>query len=187
MEPWPPRSSGRSWRSASAAGLTWSGGTARSSARGAGSKRAAARARRPTAGRAARNLARVSERYTETAIHFDVERLPPLLSHSLPAGPLALADLGCGDGPLFAALSREGLIDATRPVYAVDLEAARLARVSARFPWIVALVASADSCPRFPTDRSTPWSRRWSWSTSPTSRPTSWRSIASFDPAAART
>ena len=42
----------------------------------------------------ARNLARVSERYTETAIHFDVERLPPLLSHSLPAGPLALADLG---------------------------------------------------------------------------------------------
>jgi ubiquinone/menaquinone biosynthesis C-methylase UbiE len=89
----------------------------------------------------------VSERYTETAIHFDVERLPPLLSRSLPAGPLALADLGCGDGPLFAALSRERLIDATRPVYAVDLEAGRLARVSARFPWIVALVASADSVP----------------------------------------
>jgi ubiquinone/menaquinone biosynthesis C-methylase UbiE len=92
----------------------------------------------------------VSERYTETAIHFDVERLPPMLSRSLPAGPLALADLGCGDGPLFAVLSREGLIDATRPVYAVDLEAGRLARVSARFPWIVALVASADSVPGIP-------------------------------------
>jgi ubiquinone/menaquinone biosynthesis C-methylase UbiE len=150
VEPWPRRSSGKSWRSASAAALIWSGVTARSSARGAGSKRAAARARRATAGRAARNLARGGERYTETALHFDVERLPPLLIRSLPAGPLALADLGCGDGPLFAALSREGLIGATRPVYAVDLEAARLARVSARLPWIVALVASADSVPAIP-------------------------------------
>ena len=58
-----------------------------------------------------------------------------------------------GDGPLFAALSREGLIDATRPVYAVDQEAAGLARVSDRFPWIAALVASADSVPAIP-DRS---------------------------------
>ena len=57
----------------------------------------------------------MSERYTETAIHSDVERLPSLLSRSVPAGPLAVADLECGDGPLFAALSREGLIDATRP------------------------------------------------------------------------
>jgi ubiquinone/menaquinone biosynthesis C-methylase UbiE len=89
----------------------------------------------------------VSERYTETAIHFDVERLPPLLVRALPAGPLALADLGCGDGPLFAALQRDGLIDASRPVYAVDLEPERLARVARRFPWIETVVASADSVP----------------------------------------
>jgi 2-polyprenyl-3-methyl-5-hydroxy-6-metoxy-1,4-benzoquinol methylase len=92
----------------------------------------------------------VSERYTETAIHFDIEELPTLLARWLPAGPLALADLGCGDGPLFAALSREGLIAASRPVYAVDLEAARLARVSNRVPWIQTLVASADAVPDIP-------------------------------------
>jgi SAM-dependent methyltransferase len=92
----------------------------------------------------------VSERYTETAIHFDIEELPPLLARWLPAGPLTLADLGCGDGPLFAALSREGLIESSRPVYAVDLEAARLARVSNRFPWIHTLVASADAVPDIP-------------------------------------
>jgi 2-polyprenyl-3-methyl-5-hydroxy-6-metoxy-1,4-benzoquinol methylase len=92
----------------------------------------------------------VSERYTETAIHFDIEELPPLLTRWLPPGPLALADLGCGDGPLFAALSCEGLVSASRPVYAVDLEAARLARVSNRFPWIRTLVASADAVPAIP-------------------------------------
>jgi ubiquinone/menaquinone biosynthesis C-methylase UbiE len=89
----------------------------------------------------------VSERYTETAIHFDVERLPRLLATSLPAGPLALADLGCGDGPLFAALARDGAIAPSRPVYAVDLEAERLARVSERFPWIRTVVGSAESVP----------------------------------------
>jgi len=92
----------------------------------------------------------VSERYTETAIHFDIEELPPLLTRWLPAGPLALADLGCGDGPLFAALYREGLASSSRPVYAVDLEAARLARVSNKFPWIRTLVASADAVPDIP-------------------------------------
>jgi ubiquinone/menaquinone biosynthesis C-methylase UbiE len=89
----------------------------------------------------------VSERYTETAIHFDVERLPRLLARSLPSGPLALADIGCGDGPLFAALVHSGLIDQTKPVFAVDLEAARLARVSERFPWIRVVVAGADRIP----------------------------------------
>jgi 2-polyprenyl-3-methyl-5-hydroxy-6-metoxy-1,4-benzoquinol methylase len=92
----------------------------------------------------------VSERYTETAIHFDIEELPTLLTRWLPAGPLALADLGCGDGPLFAALSREGLVSSSLPVYAVDLEAARLARVSNSFPWIRTLVASADAVPDIP-------------------------------------
>ena len=92
----------------------------------------------------------MSERYTETAIHFDIQELPALLARWLPAGPLALADLGCGDGPLFAALSREGLIASSRPVYAVDLESARLARVSSRYPWIHTLVASADAVPDIP-------------------------------------
>ena len=92
----------------------------------------------------------MAERYTETALHFDVERLPGLLARSLATGPLALADLGCGDGPLFAVLEREGHIAPTRPVYAVDLEAERLARVSDRFPWIETIVASADSVPSIP-------------------------------------
>jgi len=92
----------------------------------------------------------VSERYSETAIHFDAARLPRLLAGSLPPGPLALADLGCGDGPLFAALERAGVIGPSHPVYAVDLEADRLARVSARFPWIRTVVSSADSVPAIP-------------------------------------
>jgi ubiquinone/menaquinone biosynthesis C-methylase UbiE len=89
----------------------------------------------------------VAEKYTETALHFEAARLPRLLVAHLPAGPLALADLGCGDGPLFPALERAGLISPERPVYAVDLEAERLARVSARFPWIETVVASADAVP----------------------------------------
>jgi ubiquinone/menaquinone biosynthesis C-methylase UbiE len=137
----------RSSRSASAAARTWSGDTGHSSARGADSRSDAAKARRATAGPAARNLARVSERYTETAIHFDVERLPSLLARAFPPGPLALADIGCGDGPLFAALAREGIIEAEKPVYAVDLERARLDRVARRFAWIQTVVASADSVP----------------------------------------
>ena len=89
----------------------------------------------------------MSERYNETAVHFDVERLPSLLTSWFPSGPLALADLGCGDGPHFAALEQSGLISDDRPVYAVDLEAARLARVARRFPWISTIVASADGVP----------------------------------------
>lgn len=89
----------------------------------------------------------MAEKYTETALHFEADRLPPLLVTHLPAGPLALADLGCGDGPLFPALERTGLISRACPVYAVDLEADRLARVSARFPWIQTVVASADAVP----------------------------------------
>ena len=99
-----------------------------------------------------RNLGVVVERYTEIALHFDVERLPGLLSRFLPRGPLALADLGCGDGPLFAALERGGHVTPARPVYAVDLEEDRLARVSARFPWIRAIVASADAVPEIADD-----------------------------------
>src|ERR1700675_530214 len=87
----------------------------------------------------------MAERYTETALHFEAPRLPRLLERHFPRGPLALADLGCGGGPWFSALARGGFITAERPVYAVDLDRARLARVSKRFPWITTLVASADS------------------------------------------
>jgi len=86
----------------------------------------------------------MGEKYTETAVHFEATRLPRLLERFLPPGPLALADLGCGDGPLFDALVRGGYISAGQPVYAVDLEAARLAPVMARFPWIETVAASAD-------------------------------------------
>jgi len=120
---------------------------ARGSARAAGSKSDAVKERRATAGPNARNLAFVTEEYTETAIHFEAARLPPLLRRHLPPGPLALADLGCGDGPLFPALERGGFIGPESPVYAVDLAPARLARVRARFPWIETIAASADSVP----------------------------------------
>jgi ubiquinone/menaquinone biosynthesis C-methylase UbiE len=89
----------------------------------------------------------MAERYTETALHFEAPRLPGLLERHLPSGPLALADLGCGDGPLFPVLARAGLVSPERPVYAVDLEPTRLARVTTRFPWIETVVASADSVP----------------------------------------
>jgi ubiquinone/menaquinone biosynthesis C-methylase UbiE len=92
----------------------------------------------------------MTEEYTETALHFEAARLPRLLERYLPTGPLALADLGCGDGPLFAALERGGFISRERPVYAVDLASARLARVAARFPWIETVVASADAVPAIP-------------------------------------
>jgi ubiquinone/menaquinone biosynthesis C-methylase UbiE len=75
-----------------------------------------------------------------------------LLERHLPPGPLAFADLGCGDGPLFAALERGGFIGPRRPVYAVDLAPARLARVRARFPWIQTIVASAESVPAIADD-----------------------------------
>ena len=89
----------------------------------------------------------MTERYTDTALHFDVERLPALLARHLPSGPLALADLGCGDGPLFSALQRGEFIGPTQPVYAVDLDPYRLGRVSARFPWIETVIGTAESVP----------------------------------------
>ncbi|MGH3135694.1 MAG: class I SAM-dependent methyltransferase [Gaiellaceae bacterium] len=120
---------------------------ARGSAHAAGSKSAAAKGRRATADPSARNLALVTEEYTETALHFEAAHLPRLLERHLPPGPLALADLGCGDGPLFAALERGGFIGLERSVFAVDLAPRRLARVHARFPWIETIAASADAVP----------------------------------------
>ncbi len=94
-----------------------------------------------------RNLASVTEQYTETALHFEASRLPRLLGRYLPTGPLALADLGCGDGPLFPALVRDGFIAPAEPVYAVDLDPKRLGRVKVRFPWIEIVARPADSVP----------------------------------------
>jgi ubiquinone/menaquinone biosynthesis C-methylase UbiE len=89
----------------------------------------------------------VTDGYTETALHFESARLPGLLERHLTPGPLTLADLGCGDGPLFAALERGAFIGPERPVYAVDLAPARLERVRAGRPWIQTIVASAESVP----------------------------------------
>jgi ubiquinone/menaquinone biosynthesis C-methylase UbiE len=89
----------------------------------------------------------VAEKYTDTALHFEAPRLPRLLERHLSPGPLALADLGCGDGPLFRALAERGYISPARSVYAVDLQPERLARVAARFPWIETVRAPADAVP----------------------------------------
>lgn len=89
----------------------------------------------------------MAEKYTDTALHFEAPRLPRLLERHLPEGPLALADLGCGDGPLFRALFEHAYITPGHPVFAVDLEPARLARVAARFPWIETVAAPADDVP----------------------------------------
>jgi SAM-dependent methyltransferase len=89
----------------------------------------------------------VADEYTETARHFDAAEVPPLLERHALTRPAAFADFGCGDGPLFRALAAGGLISPERPVYAVDLDPDRLARVSARFPWIETVVAPADSVP----------------------------------------
>jgi len=87
-------------------------------------------------------------RYNQTAVHFYVAKLPRLLRESLPPGPLALADIGCGDGPLFPALVKGGHISASTPAYAVDLEAARLKKVSDAFPFVKMIVSGGDEIPR---------------------------------------
>ncbi|MCJ7513565.1 MAG: class I SAM-dependent methyltransferase [Anaerolineales bacterium] len=68
----------------------------------------------------------------------------------MPAGPLALADICCGDGSFFAILDRLGYISPAMPVYAVDNDARRLNRVKARFPFITAPTAWAESVPAIP-------------------------------------
>jgi len=69
----------------------------------------------------------------------------------MPTGPLALADVGCGDGPFFALLHRMGFISAARPVYAVDLQPERLQRVVDRFPFIVSVAGPVESVPSIPS------------------------------------
>ena len=82
--------------------------------------------------------------YNSAARHFDVPTLPPILRASLRPGPLALADFGCGDGPLFDALARGGHIGPQRAVFAVDLSEERLARVVDRFDFITPIAGSVD-------------------------------------------
>jgi ubiquinone/menaquinone biosynthesis C-methylase UbiE len=119
----------------------------RGSARAADTRSAAAKARPGTPAQSAFDFACVVEKYTDTALHFEVEKLPHLLERNLPRGPLTFADFGCGDGPLFRILAAGGHIGPGRAAYAMDLEPARLARVSARFPWIETVVASVDHVP----------------------------------------
>ena len=117
------------------------------SAHAADTRSAAAKARPGTPAQSALDFGCVVEKYTDTALHFEVEKLPHLLERHLPRGPLTFADFGCGDGPLFRILVAGGHIGPGRAVYALDLEPARLARVSARFPWIETVVASVDHVP----------------------------------------
>jgi ubiquinone/menaquinone biosynthesis C-methylase UbiE len=88
--------------------------------------------------------------YNLVARHFDVEALPRLLREFLPAGPLALADFGCGDGPFFSILERMGYISQAKPVYAVDLQEERLLRVLERVPFVTTVAASAEAVPSIP-------------------------------------
>jgi len=90
--------------------------------------------------------------YNAVAVHFDAEELPVLLLKHLPDQISAIADLGCGDGPYFAEMERLGIIGPHKKVYAVDLQAQRLVRVAARFPYIKTLLGPADQIPAIPDD-----------------------------------
>jgi ubiquinone/menaquinone biosynthesis C-methylase UbiE len=91
------------------------------------------------------------EKYNDVALHFDKSDIPQILKDHLQTGPISLADFGCGDGPWFNIFQREGFISADQPVFAIDLEPERLARVQERFPWISIIVAPADSVPKIET------------------------------------
>jgi ubiquinone/menaquinone biosynthesis C-methylase UbiE len=90
------------------------------------------------------------EKYEERYIHFDFVELPKLLKNHLMPGPLSFADLGCGDGPWFNLLHQKGFISDACPVYAVDLDNARLERIITRFPWITTIIGSVESIPNIP-------------------------------------
>jgi ubiquinone/menaquinone biosynthesis C-methylase UbiE len=93
----------------------------------------------------------VRDRYNAEVIHFPATRLPAMLKDNLRPGPLALADLGCGDGRWFKVLEQGGYIGRAEPVYAVDIEGFRLARVSRRFPYIQVITSSADEVLQIPS------------------------------------
>ena len=90
------------------------------------------------------------EKYEERYIHFDFIEFPKILISHLKSGPLSFVDLGCGDGPWFNLLYQRGYISEFRPVYGVDLDANRLKRINARFPWIQVIAESAESVPEIP-------------------------------------
>lgn len=51
---------------------------------------------------------------------------------------------------MFAALEWEGFISSEKPVYAVDIDPARLLRVARRFPYVTTVVSPADSMRAIP-------------------------------------
>jgi ubiquinone/menaquinone biosynthesis C-methylase UbiE len=89
----------------------------------------------------------MNEKYNDTALHFDKLTLPGILKRFLQSGPVSIADLGCGDGPWFNLLFKNGYISDEKNVYAVDLEIDRLRRVQDNFPWIIVLASPADEIP----------------------------------------
>lgn len=94
----------------------------------------------------------MADKYNDVALHFDILELPPELGTCLYAAPVSLADLGSGDGPWFRTLHERGLIGPSKPVYAVDLEHSRLARVARRFPWITLVEGPADHAEAIPSN-----------------------------------
>lgn len=74
--------------------------------------------------------------YAGRYMHFDFFSIPNILKPHMMSGHQNIADLGCGDGPWFNLLYRQGYISDTCNVYAVDLDETRLRRIAVRFPWI---------------------------------------------------
>ncbi len=93
----------------------------------------------------------MAEKYNSTALHFDKHALPKILHGYLQLGPVSLADLGCGDGPWFNILYKDGFISPEKTVYAVDLEMERLKRVQDNFSWITVVPSAADEIPLIKT------------------------------------
>ena len=81
------------------------------------------------------------ERYSREHRHFVAgARLPPLLAEV--ARPGVIADLGCGDGAVLAALEQLGLLEAS---FAIDLSPERVAAAERAVPSTVGIVASASA------------------------------------------
>jgi SAM-dependent methyltransferase len=79
-------------------------------------------------------------RYSLTHRHFETGELPPLLRRI--ASPGVIADLGCGDGTVLAALEQRRLVKAS---FAVDLSPERVAAAQRAVPSTTGIVASASS------------------------------------------
>jgi len=78
------------------------------------------------------------DRYSREHRHFAVDWLPPLLNEV--ARPGVIADLGCGEGAILAALWRRGLVEES---FAVDLSPERTAVARQAVPGTIGVVADA--------------------------------------------